>query len=112
MIRYKCLDCDKEFKMDSKIMYCPYCASVHIEDMQHIQAKNTAKAKIIDLLQLQEKMNQKYSEYAELYAQSESLLQVLRCYKKRGIITNEEIPVLNKPKLADALKEYRSKKKK
>lgn len=111
MMKYKCLDCYKEFKTDSRVAYCPHCASSHIEDVRHIQAKNTAKEKALELLKLKEKIDEKYAEYVSLYVQAESLLQVLRQYKHRGIITDEEIPVLNKPKLSEALKEYRKKKK-
>ena len=48
-----------------------------------------------------------WNGYARQYAVVENKMQLLRQYKKRGIITDDEIPKIVKPKLADKLREYR-----
>lgn len=111
LIKYICSNCNKGFTTDSQVSYCPHCASSNIEVAEHAKSRQTAKEKTLELLRIKEQMDEKYAEYVSLYVQAESILQVLRQYKHRGIITDEEIPSLKKPKLADALKEYRQKQK-
>ena len=108
-MKYCCVDCLEEIKIKTKPNFCPYCGSQKLQLMS--KQRETALKLIAELENLKEEHNRILSDYAEIRAEIEYRAVSLRQYKKRGVISADELPVFEKPKINEYLKEYREKRK-
>lgn len=106
---YLCARCGAVFKFQTEPKFCPGCGCGEIR-VHHKKAEETAKRTIEDCNKLIERIEPIWEEYVRLMAEYEDKMQVLRQYKKRGIISEESIPVMKKRTIASELKELRAKK--
>lgn len=111
--QYKCLACGASFKTEFDARLCPQCGSSDVRlDLDHYQkARDTAVELIEKHNSLMKKALKKFDEYQELYAEVELVRSTLRTYKSRGIISDEEMPSIVRPKLSDRLIKKRNSKK-
>ena len=109
-MKYCCNTCQSEIKIKDKPVFCPFCGG---QDLSLIcKQRETALRLIAELEDMKEEHNRILAEYAEIRVAIEYKHQTLRVYKKRGYISAEEMPVFEKPKVSEYLKEYRQKKRK
>ncbi len=85
--KYKCNDCGERFNSRSL---------------------SRAQEAIERCEELTQRMEPLWEEYVKLAAEREDEIQILRQYKRRGII--RDYPHYQKPKLAEALSNYRKEK--
>ncbi len=107
MEKYICRSCNSEFRIGVKPSVCPACGSDNIYNVSHLIARETAVQLIEELNELKPKLETAFSAYAQLYGRYEAIRITLRQYKKRGIVSEDEVPVIEKPLLREKLKEYR-----
>ena len=108
--RYVCDDCGARFGCSGVAKFCPSCGGAWVRADRE-RAKDRAQKYIAECKELVEKAEAAFNAYAEIYCEYEFRVQTLRQYKKRGIITDEQIPRMGKPHVAEKLKEYREKRK-
>lgn len=108
MTDFKCSDCGAAFRLAQKPRFCPYCASPNV--IAHGKALETARKLIAECNEKVEKLEVLWSEYVALQASYELNMLTLRTYKKRGIITDDDMPCYKKKSLKESLAEYRKKK--
>ena len=105
--KYMCCSCSHVFSSSIEPKFCPLCGKSEFSHPD-TKARRTALEYIEQVKQDQEVMLAMWNGYERQYAVVENMMQLLRQYKKRGIITDDEIPKIVKPKLADKLREYRA----
>lgn len=108
MKNYLCGNCGASFRLASKPNYCPACGADRVL-RNDLKGRKYALEQAARLLELKPQLEKAFGEYAELYGEMEAIRITLRQYKRRGIITESEIPVIEKPNLAEKLREYREK---
>lgn len=109
MRKYVCRNCGFTITHNHKLQFCPNCGQAALTT-DHAQARKYAEECISRCRKLAPRLEAKYAAFMALYVAYEDDMQVLRKYKERGIVTEDEMPTLFKPRLADSLKEYRRKK--
>lgn len=110
MKTYKCQKCGKGFRFAKQPDFCPFCGG-HDVSQDNEKARNTALEIIRELDVLALEMETLWSEYAEKWVVYEDKMQTLRVYKRRGIVTEDEMPTIQKKSLANELNAYRKAKK-
>lgn len=112
MQEYNCSSCGQAFRLANKPSFCPFCGGQGSVALNQKKARETALRLISELTEsdipVLEAMRQGYVEQMSLV---EYKKQTLRKYKQRGIISEEEMPSVHILTAAEALKEYRRKKK-
>lgn len=109
-MKYCCNNCQSEIKIKDKPVFCPFCGG---QDLSLISKQRETALKLIqELEELKEEHNRILDEYCKIRAEIEYRSVNLRSYKRRGIISAEEIPVFETPKVSEYFKEYRQKKRK
>lgn len=106
---YACKSCGISFQLAYEVKFCPYCGSEMIG--VDGKARTTALGMIEEHNKLMSKALEKFDEYAQIYAQIETIRSTLRTYKSRGLITEEEMPPLKKPLLSEYVSRYRKSRK-
>ena len=108
MIQYACNSCGTGFRLRQQPICCPFCGSKELT--YHTTSKQTALQLVQQVNAWRDEEDAKYEEFLALHVKIENTMQTLRVYKKRGIISEEEMPRPFKKKRLDiALKEYRAK---
>lgn len=110
MKRYVCMTCGQKFRMDGQPHICPNCGSTSIDDETNVQARKTAIRLIREVNEIIPEMEETFEQYIEKRVDVELRMQTLRTYKRRGIVRDEEMPVFDRPKLAERLNERRKQK--
>lgn len=107
--QYVCTDCGFSMYCKDEPVYCPKCgqATLTTDNVRAWKYALVCKSRCQELLP---ELEAKYADFMETYVVYEDSMQVLRQYKKRGILSDDDLPTLFKPRLADSLKEYRRKK--
>lgn len=108
---YRCRNCGSVCRSENKNLFCMNCGSIKIKRYGK-KARENAIQIIAELEELNERLVPLWEEYIELSAQREDRMQTLRVYKKRGIISDDEIPRYKNETMRNALASYRTKKRK
>lgn len=109
MNSYYCISCGGSFKALQEPNFCPVCGKSDLRKGTY-KAIETAFSTIADCIELSKELAEAWENYIKLLAVYEDKMQLLRVYKKRGIIKEEEIPRYADFKskgIAQAVKEYR-----
>lgn len=106
-MRFTCKSCGKNYNLPSDIKCCPYCGSAKIV----AAGKASAEEMIKEFNSLSAKMDKLMQQYIPLYLESECILSKLRVYKRRKIISPEELPERKTYNMQAMLSEYRKNKK-
>ena len=106
MGKFRCKKCFTDIEMNSQPNFCPNCGSNEII-RQRTPARITCEKKIAELENLLPKVEKAYKEYFNLYIQAVDIYTYLRQNKKRGNVTEDEIPHLKKPNINKSLSEFR-----
>lgn len=107
--KYVCMDCGRRLIYAEEPKYCPNCGGANMvldRRKSRVHAENCI-AKCQEMLPA---LEASYAEFIQDYVAYEDLMQTLRVYKNRGVVTEEELPKLFKPTLSQSLKEYRASK--
>ena len=104
MKTYKCRNCGKGFRLATNPLFCPFCGGNKIEI--NVKARETASQLIRECEELIRILDPMWDEYVGILAMYEIKMRTLRSYKKRGIVSDEELPRHEKRHLRDALMEY------
>lgn len=104
--KYICADCKKDFTVKFLPKCCPYCSSTNIITNQKKSEAHAAEI-ISQMQELRIEVESAWQAYAAEYVKFEALRQKAVTYARRGIISEKEIPVIRKTKLADELRAYR-----
>lgn len=107
MTDFRCSSCGAGFRLAQKPQFCPFCASRSVT--AHGKALETAQRLIAECNEKAEKMEALWSEYVSLLTGYELNMLTLRTYKKRGIITDDDMPRYEKKSLKQSLAEHRKK---
>lgn len=111
MKRYACTTCGQKFRMDGQPCVCPSCGSSSIDDETNVQARKTALRLIREVNEIISEMDEIFEQYIEKRVDAELRMQTLRTYKRRGIVGDDEMPVFDRPRLAERLNERRKQRK-
>lgn len=106
--KYICSDCKKDFSVKSMPKCCPYCGGANIGTNKKKSEVHAAEI-IAQMRELKTAVETAWQTYAIEYTQFEALRQKAVVYARRGIITEADIPVVKKTKLAEELRAYRGK---
>ena len=106
--KYICADCKKDFSVKFLPKCCPYCGGTNIGTNQKKSELHAAEI-ITQMKELKAAVETAWQSYAIEYVRFEALRQKAVTYARRGIINEDEIPVIKKTKLAEELKAYRGK---
>lgn len=108
MNRYYCQSCGMEHIFSHPPKFCPDCGNMNTMVKDNRKARETALRKI-DELKTEDipAMESIFSSYMAQRVAVEVKMQTLRTYKRRGIVSEEEMPVLERPRLQEKLAEYR-----
>lgn len=108
MNRYLCDSCGASFNFAIAPSFCPICGKESSVSRDMRKAKATAQRLIAELngedIPVLESL---HAGYIAQLAKINAKLETLRQYKKRGIVAQEEMPVVVLKSARDALKEYR-----
>lgn len=117
--RCNCGNCGYMAKITVDVVpaFCPQCGSNGIfVDIEKPKSRVTAESKMVELDELRPRLESAWNEYWGLRVAYEDLLQFLVVYKRRGIVSEEELSqyrvndLCRKQDLNAAIKEYRAKK--
>ena len=105
-MKYICNACKKHFSAATKTAgHCIYCGS----DMLEPASRSVAMKKVQEYKAIEAKMKRIMDEeYIPLYLEAETIRAHLRTYKSRGIITQNDLPDIQKPNLMKMLSAYRA----
>lgn len=113
MNRYLCDSCGASFNFSVVPSFCPICGKESSVTRDMRKAKATAQRLIAELnsedIPVLESL---HAGYIAQLAKINAKLETLRQYKKRGIVSPEEMPVVVLKSAREALKEYREQRKK
>ena len=106
---YSCNSCGIAFKLAHDVKFCPYCGAdtIGVDG----KARKTALSMIEEHNQLMTVALKKFDEYAQVYAEIETIRSTLRAYKSRGLINEEEMPSFKRPLLSEYVDKYRKSRK-
>lgn len=108
MNRHICDACGFSFNFSQVPSFCPKCGKEGAAARDTRKAKETARRMIAELngedIPVLESL---HAGYIAQLAKINAKLETLRQYKKRGIVSQEEMPVIVLKSARDALKEYR-----
>lgn len=108
-MKYSCQKCGNSFSASKLPKCCPFCLS---EDVQYDGcSRKTALALIEQADQLTAQIDVLLEKYKSLYLERECILNKLRSYKHRGVISDDEIPKIQRWNMQGELAEYRRKRK-
>lgn len=110
LFTFCCVACGKTVKDTVKPNYCPKCGKSELRYYYDSRSRETALRYISEIQERYRDALMFWKAFAKRYAVIEDKMQILRVYEKRGVISSEEIPSLDKPSLSSALKEYRAEK--
>lgn len=108
-MKYVCNNCSETFTTDKKPKCCPFCLSENFRGDG--KARQTALTLIKRSDQLTAQLNELMEKYKPIYLEREVALNTLRVYKRRGIITEEEMPKIERQSIQKEISEYRKKRK-
>lgn len=106
---YVCNNCNETFSAAKKPRCCPFCLSGNF--IYEGKSRQTALALIERSNQLTAQLNELMEKYKPIYLEREVALNTLRVYKQRGIITEEEMPKIERQNIQKEISEYRKKRK-
>lgn len=106
--KYICVDCKRDFSVQSLPKCCPYCGGTNI-GTNHKKSEIHATEIITQMKELKAAVEAAWQAYTIEYVRFEALRQKAVTYARRGIIGEDDIPVIKKTKLAEELKAYRGK---
>lgn len=109
-MKYICKECAEMFTATKKPKCCPFCLSENIRGDG--KSRQTALALIERSNQLTAQLDELMEKYKPIYLERECVLNTLRVYKQRGIITDSEMPKIKSYNIQKELAEYRKKRKK
>lgn len=92
---YKCRNCGYAVRLPKVPKYCPQCGSNEISKSND-RARTTALKLIDECNDIIAKLEPLLNETVVLQNELEQRMQTLRTYKRRGIITANEIPTYEK----------------
>lgn len=105
------------FEVDVKPRFCPQCGDGGIAvAAEKTKARITAEDRMIEMDELRPRLEAAWNEYWDLRVAYEDRLQFLVTYKRRGIVSDEELAEYRvndldrRRDLNAALKEYRARK--
>lgn len=113
-----CMSCGENYTMVAECApkFCMQCGSMAIKPTE-VKTKSRIRAEesMRRLEELQPEFEEKYLAYSDVRARYEDELQVLRQYKKRGIVLQEELDKysirnMDRISMNDELKGVRAKK--
>ena len=104
-MEYVCKDCNSCFSTLKQPNCCPMCASLNITPIS--KARSTAMRLIDECNEITKQIDDLMSKYTELYCERETRLNTLRVYKRRGIVSDTEVPHIKRQNLQAQLSEYR-----
>ena len=108
-MKYVCNNCNETFSAAKKPKCCPFCLSENFRDDS--KSRQTALALIERSNQLTAQLEELMEKYKPIYLEREVALNTLRVYKRRGIITEEEMPKIERQNIQKEISEYRKKRK-
>ena len=120
-MKYKvvCFDCGKEYEVETAD--CPrFCLSCGASNVDAAPIKTKSRIRAEESMRKLDSLIPKMMEAREIWfaviVEYEEEMHILRQYKRRGIVSEEEVSHYsvsryNKISLNDALKEYRAEKK-
>lgn len=108
-MEYICNDCKEVFAATKKPKCCPFCLSEKL--ICNGKSRQTALPLIKQCNQLTAQLDELMAKYKPIYLERECILSTLRIYKRRGIITEEEMPKIKRENIQKELAEYRKKRK-
>lgn len=108
-MKYVCEKCEEKFSATKKPKCCPFCLSENIRGDR--KSRKTALMLIKRSNELTAQLNELMEKYKPIYLERECALSTLRVYKKRGIITDAEMPKIKNHNIQKELTEYRKKRK-
>ena len=108
-IQYRCHSCGMSTRLpEEKIPgYCPYCGSTDI-DIDREKARETAGRMIAECNEILRELKPAHDKYISILARYELNMQTLRCYKKRGVVSEDEMPHWKKTLLPSEMKKLRN----
>lgn len=106
---YVCQNCNETFSTAKKPKCCPFCLSANF--IHEGKSRQTALALIKRSNQLTAQLEELMEKYKPIYLEREVALNTLRVYKRRGIITEEEMPKIERQSIQKEISEYRKKRK-
>lgn len=108
-MRYTCSDCNETFSAAKKPKNCPFCLS------ENLRYDGKSREKAIELIEYSNQLTSQIEELMEkfkpIYLERECALNTLRVYKQRGIITEEEMPKIERQNIQKEIVKYRKKRK-
>lgn len=110
-MKFKCRVCNAEISLDIAPKYCPFCAADKPKRVKE-NARNTALQLIERHNALTKELDIIMEKYAPLYLERETIRSTLRTYKARGIISDDEMPDMNRTSIMQNLSAYRKQRKK
>ena len=108
-MNYFCGNCNESFSAPKKPKCCPFCLSENFK--YYGKSRKTAMELIEYSNQLTAQLNELMEKYKPIYLERECALNKLRVYKQRGIITEEEMPKIERQSVQKEISEYRKKRK-
>lgn len=102
---YVCNNCNETFSAAKKPKCCPFCLSGNF--IHEGKSRQTALALIERSHQLTAQLNELMEKYKPIYLEREVVLNTLRVYKRRGIITEEEMPKIERQSIQKEISKYR-----
>ena len=106
-MKYSCQKCGNSFSASKKPKCCPFCLS---EDVQYDGCSKKHADKLIEqAAELTAQIDVLLEQYKSLYIERECILNKLRSYKHRGVISDDEIPKIQRWNMQGELAELRRK---
>lgn len=90
-MRVQCNVCNNEFNFKEVPKFCPFCGSSGVERNMKKQ-RATALSLIKEYNDLVEQMTSFMAEYNRIIKRDKEIRALLRSYKHRNVITDEELP--------------------
>ena len=107
MMKYVCQKCGNSFSASKMPKCCPFCLS---EDVQYDGCSKKYADKLIEqAAELTAQIDVLLEQYKSLYIERECILNKLRSYKHRGVISDDEIPKIQRWNMQGELAELRRK---
>jgi DNA-directed RNA polymerase subunit RPC12/RpoP len=108
-MKYVCKECEKSFNLDSPPKLCPYCGCKDVGNKSRITAEQLItdyKESKTKMTNMQKQLNKLMEEFIPIYLESEKIYSNLKVYKSRGIITDKELPIREKPIIQSLVHKY------
>lgn len=105
-----CNDCGVCQRYSKVPNFCSNCGSQNIVQNSAVAVRH-AKELITKMNVMIPEIEAAYNLYLEKFIEFENIRRVVVGYAKRGHITTDEVPILKRKRVIDALYEYRAKRK-